>query len=63
MSLGVRDLLVAMWFAPCRNFPRTAFHINVEGVFSISEARVENRVECLYIHPQLPFAVILSRFP
>ncbi len=39
--------LAAMWLLHCRDFPRTAFHINVEGTFNVLEACVRNKVDRL----------------
>ena len=27
--------LAAMWLLPCRDYPRTAFHVNIEGTFNV----------------------------
>ena len=27
----------AMWLLHCRDFPRTAFHVNIEGTFNVLE--------------------------
>lgn len=39
--------LAAMWLLHCRDFPRTAFHVNVEGTFNVIEACVKNNVQRL----------------
>jgi UDP-glucose 4-epimerase len=39
--------LAAMWLLHCRDFPRTAFHVNVEGTFNVLEACVKNDVKRL----------------
>ncbi len=39
--------LAAMWLLHCKDFPRTAFHVNVEGTFNVLEACVKNNVERL----------------
>ena len=39
--------LAAMWLLHCKDFPRTAFHVNIEGTFNILEACVNNRVKKL----------------
>jgi UDP-glucose 4-epimerase len=39
--------LAAMWLLHCRDFPRTAFHVNVEGTFNVLEACVKNGVKRL----------------
>ena len=39
--------LSAMWLLHCRDFPRTAFHVNIEGTFNVLEACVKNKVKKL----------------
>jgi UDP-glucose 4-epimerase len=39
--------LAAMWLLHCRDFPRTAFHVNIEGTFNVLEACVANSVQRL----------------
>lgn len=39
--------LAAMWLLHCRDFPRTAFHVNVEGTFNVLEACVNNGIKRL----------------
>lgn len=39
--------LAAMWLLHCKDFPRTAFHVNIEGTFNVLEACVRNNVERL----------------
>ncbi len=39
--------LAAMWLLHCRDFPRTAFSVNIEGTFNVLEACVEHDVEKL----------------
>jgi UDP-glucose 4-epimerase len=39
--------LAAMWLLHCKDFPRTAFHVNIEGTFNVLEACVKNRVKRL----------------
>ncbi|MBJ6749675.1 NAD-dependent epimerase/dehydratase family protein [Geomonas anaerohicana] len=39
--------LAAMWLLHCRDFPRTAFHVNIEGTFNVLEACVRNQVKKL----------------
>ena len=39
--------LAAMWLLHCKDFPRTAFHVNVEGTFNVLEACVKNNVKRL----------------
>ncbi len=39
--------LAAMWLLHCKDFPRTAFHVNIEGTFNVLEACVENNIKKL----------------
>jgi UDP-glucose 4-epimerase len=39
--------LAAMWLLHCKDFPRTAFHVNIEGTFNVLEACVRNNVKKL----------------
>lgn len=39
--------LAAMWLLHCKDFPRTAFHVNIEGTFNVLEACVKHKVEKL----------------
>ena len=39
--------LAAMWLLHCRDYPRTAFHVNIEGTFNILEACVKNKIKRL----------------
>ena len=39
--------LAAMWLLHCKDFPRTAFHINIEGTFNVLEACVNNNIKRL----------------
>ena len=39
--------LAAMWLLHCKDFPRTAFHVNIEGTFNVLEACVKNSVKRL----------------
>ena len=39
--------LAAMWLLHCRDFPRTAFNVNIEGTFNVLEACVKNKVKRL----------------
>jgi UDP-glucose 4-epimerase len=39
--------LAAMWLLHCRDYPRTAFHVNIEGTFNVLEACVNNGVKRL----------------
>jgi UDP-glucose 4-epimerase len=39
--------LAAMWLLHCRDFPRTAFHVNIEGTFNVLEACARHGVQRL----------------
>lgn len=39
--------LAALWLLHCRDFPRAAFKVNIEGTFNVLEACVKNSVERL----------------
>ena len=39
--------LAAMWLLHCKDFPRTAFHVNIEGTFNVLEACVRNKIKKL----------------
>jgi len=39
--------LAAMWLLHCKDFPRTAFHVNIEGTFNVLEACVNNHIKKL----------------
>ena len=39
--------LAAMWLLHCKDYPRTAFHVNVEGTFNVLEACVKNNIKRL----------------
>lgn len=39
--------LSAMWLLHCKDFPRTAFHVNIEGTFNVLEACVRNNIKKL----------------
>lgn len=39
--------LAAMWLLHCKDFPRTAFHVNIEGTFNVLEACVRHNVKRL----------------
>ena len=39
--------LAAMWLLHCKDFPRTAFEVNVAGTFNVLEACVKHRVKKL----------------
>jgi UDP-glucose 4-epimerase len=39
--------LAAMWLLHCKDFPRTAFDVNIQGTFNVLEACVNNKIERL----------------
>jgi UDP-glucose 4-epimerase len=39
--------LAAMWLLHCKDFPRTAFDVNIAGTFNVLEACVKNKVKKL----------------
>lgn len=39
--------LAAMWLLHCKDYPRTAFNVNIEGTFNVLEACVKNNVKRL----------------
>jgi len=39
--------LAAMWLLHCKDYPRTAFKVNIEGTFNVLEACVNNNIERL----------------
>lgn len=39
--------LAAMWLLHCKDYPRTAFSVNIEGTFNVLEACVKNHVKRL----------------
>jgi len=39
--------LAAMWLLHCKDYPRTAFHVNIEGTFNVLEACVNNKIKRL----------------
>ena len=39
--------LAAMWLLHCKDFPKTAFHVNIEGTFNVLEACVKNNIKRL----------------
>lgn len=43
---GVVDL-AAMWLLHCKDYPRTAFDVNIAGTFNVLEACVDNEIERL----------------
>ena len=52
LDKAMRDMnyvisLAAMWLLHCKDFPRTAFDVNIAGTFNILEACVNNNIEKL----------------
>ena len=41
------SILAAMWLLHCKDFPRTAFDVNIAGTFNVLEACVKNNVKKL----------------
>ena len=39
--------LAAMWLLHCKDYPRTAFKVNIEGTFNVLEACVKNKIKKL----------------
>ncbi|MBM2816098.1 MAG: NAD-dependent epimerase/dehydratase [Ignavibacteria bacterium] len=39
--------LAAMWLLHCKDYPRTAFHVNIEGTFNVLEACIKNNIKKL----------------
>lgn len=39
--------LAAMWLLHCKDFPKTAFHVNIEGTFNVLEACVRHKIKKL----------------
>ncbi len=39
--------LAAMWLLHCKDFPRTAFDVNIQGTFNVLEACIKNNVQRL----------------
>lgn len=39
--------LAAMWLLHCKDFPRTAFDVNIQGTFNVLEACVQNKIKRL----------------
>lgn len=37
----------ALWLLHCKDYPRSAFHVNIEGTFNILEACVRNKIKKL----------------
>lgn len=39
--------LAALWLLHCKDFPRAAFHVNIEGTFNVLEACVKHKIKKL----------------
>lgn len=39
--------LAAMWLLHCKDYPRTAFNVNIQGTFNVLEACVKNNIQRL----------------
>ncbi len=39
--------LAALWLLHCQDFPKSAFHVNIEGTFNVLEACVKNKIKRL----------------
>lgn len=39
--------LAALWLLHCHDFPRSAFHVNIEGTFNVLEACVKHKIKKL----------------
>lgn len=39
--------LAAMWLLHCKDFPRTAFDVNIQGTFNVLEACINNKIKKL----------------
>jgi len=39
--------LAAMWLLHCKDFPRTAFNVNIEGTYNVLESCVNNKIKKL----------------
>ncbi|HEX5625390.1 MAG TPA: NAD-dependent epimerase/dehydratase family protein, partial [Saprospiraceae bacterium] len=39
--------LAAMWLLHCKDYPRTAFEVNIAGTFNVLEACVKNQIKKL----------------
>lgn len=39
--------LAALWLLHCHDYPRSAFHVNIEGTFNVLEACVKNNIKKL----------------
>lgn len=50
MAMKGRDYVIclaAMWLLHCRDYPRTAFEVNISGTFNVFEACVKNNIKKL----------------
>ena len=39
--------LAALWLLHCKDYPRSAFEVNIEGTFNVLEACVQNKIKKL----------------
>ena len=52
LDVAMKDIdgvfhLAAMWLLHCKDYPRTAFEVNIAGTFNVLEACVKNKVQRL----------------
>ena len=52
LNVAMKDVdyvfhLAAMWLLHCKDFPRTAFDVNIQGTFNVLEASVNNNIKKL----------------
>ncbi|MBX9850846.1 MAG: NAD-dependent epimerase/dehydratase family protein [Cytophagaceae bacterium] len=52
LDVAMKDIdyvfhLAAMWLLHCKDFPRTAFDVNIQGTFNVLEACIKNKVKKL----------------
>ncbi|MBC7863638.1 MAG: SDR family NAD(P)-dependent oxidoreductase [Bacteroidia bacterium] len=52
LDVAMKDMdyvihLAAMWLLHCKDFPRTAFEVNIGGTFNVLEACVKNKIKKL----------------
>lgn len=48
--------LAAMWLLHCKDFPRTAFEVNIAGTFNVLEACVKNNQSSFKQRTEVPYA-------
>ena len=54
--------LSAMWLLHCKDYPRTAFEVNVQGTFNVLEACVKNNIPRL-VYSSSASVVPLPKIP